>query len=237
MADAHAELELAQRYASGSLSATETAAFEEHLLGCDQCQAEVKLTVGVRRLARDLRDHAVASRASTKRFVAASALLAAGLTLVMLWPRDSGRLAALGRVAEPPSYVGMSVRDARLLGDSLFDAAMKAYVARRYADAAATLHTALVVGVDTIPATFFMASAELMAGHATEAADAFARVIKAGPAASAYLPEAHLYRARALLQMGRGDDALSELSAVDRDSDRGAAAAALADSVSRVLRR
>jgi TolA-binding protein len=237
MAEPHAQLELAQRYATGALGAADAAAFEEHLLTCEQCQAEVRLVAGVRRLARDVQHPAVGSRANSTRFVAAAALLAAVIALVMLWPRDSGQLATLGQVLEPPAYVGVSVRNARQVGDSLFDAAMTAYVARRYADAESGLRAALAAGTDTIPTTFFMASAGLMAGHAGEAADAFARVIAAGVPATAYLPEAHLFRARALLQLGRGDDALAELDAVSRDSDRRAAAAALADSVTRVLRR
>jgi tetratricopeptide (TPR) repeat protein len=170
--------------------------------------------------------------------IGVAVLLAAGFAAVALWPRGvDPNLAALGRVTDPPAYQGVSVRDARRLGDSLFANAMTAYVARRYDDAASGLRAALAAGVDTIPATFFMASAHLMGGHPREAAETYARLIAVGANASAYLPEAHYYRARALLQLGRGDDALKELSAVSRDSDRGAAAAALADSVTQVLRR
>jgi tetratricopeptide (TPR) repeat protein len=236
MAD-HYQLEVAQRYASGQLDAAEAAAFEDHMVSCDLCQNEVKLTAGVRRLAQDLRVSAAESRASSKRFVGAAMLLAAGLALVMLWPRGDDGLAALGRVEEPPAYLGMSVRDARGRADSLFDAGMNAYVARRYDDAVASLRAALVAGVDTIPARFFLASSELMSGRAREAAETYALVIAAGASAQAYLPEAHLFRARALLQLGRGDEALKDLAAVSRESDRGAAAAALADSVAKVLQR
>jgi tetratricopeptide (TPR) repeat protein len=237
MADTHAERELAQRYAANALNAAEAEAFEAHLLTCDECQEEVRLTVGVRRLARDLHEHAVTSRKSTTRFIGGLILLAAGFAIVMLIPRQSDPdLTALGRVSEPPAYAGVSVRSVKQRADSLFDIAMTAYVARRYDDAASGLRAALAAGVDSVPATFFMASANLMAGHAREAAAAYARVIAAGPLAAGYLAEAHYYRARALLQLGRRDDALKELAAVDRDSDRGAAAAALSDSITVLLR-
>ena len=37
-----------ERYVSGQLSDPETVAFEEHLLTCDSCQAELTLAIAVR---------------------------------------------------------------------------------------------------------------------------------------------------------------------------------------------
>jgi hypothetical protein len=237
MTDPHTELEVAQRYAAGLLDATDAATFEDHLLTCEQCQAEVRLTVGVRRLVRDT--PATSRSRGTRWIVGAAALLAAGIAAVVILPSGVDRkLADLGRVTAPPVYLGMSVRSSPQRGDSLFAAAMTAYTDRRYDVAVSGLRAALAAGVDSIPTIFFMASAELMAGHPSDAAAAYARVVAAGPAASAYLPEAHLYRARALLRLGRGTEALSELAAVSRvDAVNSARAAALADSVTQVMRR
>ncbi len=239
MADPHAELDLAQRYAAGTLSAAEAAAFEDHMVGCERCATEVRLTAGLRRVMRETPVALPASTARRVRWIAGAAmLLAASIATFMLMPgRRDTELRALGSFAEPPAFVGMSVRALPQHADSLFADAMAAYVARRYDAAAGGLRDALTAGVDSIPATFFMASAELMAGNPRVAEVAYARVIVAGEAAAGYLPEAHLFRARALLQLGRGAEALTDLAAVDRDSDRGAAAAALADSVARVIKR
>jgi tetratricopeptide (TPR) repeat protein len=233
MTDQHPQLEVAQQYAAGALDATASAAFEDHMIGCEICQAEVRLTVGVRRLARR------APASSRNRWVVgATALLAAVIALFMIIPGNvDPRLVDLGRVTEPPAYVGMSVRSLPQHRDSLFASAMNAYVARRYDEAASGLRAALAAGVDTVPATFFMASSELMAGRPSEAAANFSRVIAAGELAAGYLPEAHLFRARALLQLGRGKEALSDLEAVSRDDAHGAAAAALAASVAQVIGR
>jgi hypothetical protein len=75
-----------------------------------------------------------------------------------------------------------------------------------------------------------------MTGRAEAAAAAFARTIALGE--TPYLPEARYYRAKALLRLGRGREALAELEQV------GAAAAiigrdarVLADSIREALRR
>jgi predicted Zn-dependent protease len=182
---------------------------------------------------------APAAKSSRGQWVAVGAvLLAAGIVGLLVMPaRVDRRVAALGQVTEPPAYVGMSVRGLRGRADSLFDAAMTAYGAHRYDAAASGLRAALAAGVDSVPAEFFLASAELMDGHPQAAADTYARVIAVGSAAAGYLPEAHLYRGRALLQLGRTQDAVAELKAVDASDPASAKAAALLDSVTRVLKR
>src|ERR1051325_857920 len=52
MTDMHTELELAQRYAAGRLDAGTTATFEEHLVVCERCQDEVRLTARLRKVMR-----------------------------------------------------------------------------------------------------------------------------------------------------------------------------------------
>lgn len=237
MTDQHAELDLAQRYAANLLEPPAAASFEEHLLGCEQCQAEVRLIVGLRQTLRTT--PAIRQRRRGPWIIGASALLAAGIAAFLLLPsRVDPKLAALGKAQEPPMYIGMNVRSSLHRGDSLFGVAMAAYGSRHYDVAVTGLRAALAAGVDTIPTEFFLASAELMAGRPKDAAADYAHVIAAGSAATAYLGEAHLYRGRALLQLGRAADALAELAAVGTaDSMIAARALALADSVRTVMSR
>jgi tetratricopeptide (TPR) repeat protein len=237
MTDSHAELELAQQYTARLLDPAAAAAFEEHLLVCERCQTEVRLVVGLRQTLRAT--PATRQSRSVRWIVGVSALLAAGIAAFLIWPsRVDPKVAALGQVRESPMYIGMSVRSLPQRGDSLFDSAMAAYLTHRYDAAVFGLRAALAAGVDAVPAQFFLASAELMAGQPSEAASDYARVIAAGSAAAAYIPEARLYRARALLQLGRASDALSELHrAAGTDDVIAVRAAALADSVTRVMRR
>jgi tetratricopeptide (TPR) repeat protein len=231
------DAETAQSYAAGRLDAAVTSAVEEHLLICRRCQAEVGLAVGLREVSRTAATPPVFSRG--RLMAVLSLALAAGVVLVLLVPRGpDAKLAALGRVVEPPAYLGLGVRGVARAGDSAFAAAMDAYVARRYDGAASGLKAALAAGVDSITAEFFLASAELMRGRPREAADGYARVIAAGSFAAPYLPEAHAFRARALLQLGRPSEALAELEHVTGLGGLdGAAASALADSVREVQRR
>jgi TolA-binding protein len=232
---AHTELELAQRYAALTLNSAEIEAFEDHLVGCAECQAEVTLAVGMRQIAREPAPPAIPRR----WIIAGSALLAAaaiaGFAVLGALGRD---VEALGKVANPPSYIGVSVRAAPARGDSLFASAMDAYNARRYADAARGLEAAVSAGVDSIPTQFFLASAQLMSGKNRDAVTQYGHVIAAGPQAAPYLSEAHLFRARALLRLGRADEALADLQAVSEgDAEVYAIAKSLADSVHRVIRR
>jgi tetratricopeptide (TPR) repeat protein len=113
---------------------------------------------------------------------------------------------------------------------------MSAYVEGRYAHAASMLEAALSAGVDSLPAQFFHATSLLMLGHAGDAAAGYERVISQGD--SPYLPEAHYYRAKVLLQLGRPDDALADLDAARiLGGIVGGRADALADSVHRWLER
>lgn len=236
MTESHAELEVAQRYAANQLTPQEAAAFEEHLLTCERCQSEALLSVALRRVARDT---SATARRRMPWFATGAALLAAAVAAVLILPSGIERdLSDLGRLVNPPAYAGVSVRSSPARGDSLFASAMAAYNERRYDDAASGLRAALAAGTDSIPTMFFMASTDLMAGRPRGAAAAYGRVIAAGPAASPYLEEAHLYRAHALLQLGRATDAVADLEAVVRmDGPYRNAADALAARIAKVTRR
>lgn len=237
MSDAHAELEVAQRYAARQLNAIEAASFEDHMVGCERCQAEVLLASGLRRVMREA--PSALPRTRGRRIAVGSALLAAVITAIIVMPdRVNRELAALGQVGEPPAYIGVSVRSAAQRGDSLFAAAMQSYSARRYDKAAIGLRAALDAGADTVRATFFLGASQFMTGRAREAAESFARVIATGPMATGYLAEAHLFRARALLKLGEPAEALTELSAVGAaDRERRQEADSLSARIVEVMRR
>lgn len=236
MTESHAELEVAQRYAANLLTPDEAAAFEEHLLTCERCQAEALMSVALRRVARD---SSATARRRLPLFATGTLLLAAAIVAILIVPSGIDReLSDLGRVVNPPAYAGVSVRSSPELGDSLFASAMSAYNERRYGDAASGLRAALAAGTDSVSTTFFMASADLMSDRPRDAAAAFGRVIAAGLVASPYLEEAHLYRAHALLQLGRASEAQADLAAVVRmDGAHREAASALARRVTQVSAR
>jgi hypothetical protein len=232
----HAELDLAQRYATRTLEPATVEAFEDHLVGCAECQAEVTLAVGMRTVVRDQPPMPAIPRSwvmGGAGMLAAAATM--GFVVLNLLSKD---VEAFGAVATPPSYVGLAVRAAPAPGDSLFAAAMDSYNAGQYANAARGLEAALKAGVDSAPAEFFLASSQLMSGRNRDAVAHYGRVIAAGPSAGGYLGDAHLFRARALLRLGRADEALADLRAVDStDALIHGIASALADSIHRVIRR
>ena len=216
---------LAGRYVAGKLTdPREQDLFEAHLLTCEQCQQEVTLGLAVR-------EEFKASVTPPRRRwiwggVGAVAAVVAG---VLLWFRPSPAIRALGGIAEPPVYLGVSVRTEANSGDSLFAAAMDAYTARDYDRAAAGLSRAVAAGADSAASLFFLGACELVREHPQAARDALRRVIQHGN--SPYLPEAHFYLAKSLLKIGDSAEALRELAAVSPATTLGPAARVLADSV------
>lgn len=229
-----AEHGLVERYVAGRLGpGAEREAFEAHLLTCDACREEVRLALIVR---AELAP--TTSRRSRRGWLLGVGLAAAaGLaTLVVLRGNGTDRVRPLGAVRQPPIYLGVPIRGTSTPADSLFDAAMQAYAEGDYATSAAGLDRALANGADSTPALFFLGASRLLTGQQAAAEDAFRRVVALGD--TPYLPEAHYYLAKAFLQQGERDAALRELrSAATGDSAVAASAAALSDSLSRLLTR
>jgi hypothetical protein len=108
---------------------------------------------------------------------------------------------------------------------------MAVFTAGRYREAARLLGA--VAPEDRTPAlSFYLGVATLLGGDPAGAVAVFGQV----PAESPYAPEAHFYSAKAWLQSGRGDSALTQLAAVPASTRIAAHAAALADSVREVVR-
>jgi tetratricopeptide (TPR) repeat protein len=229
-----AEQAVVERYLAGQLSADEAAGFEEHYLTCADCQEALRMGA----LVRTALPGAVRAARSRRRWLLLGPPgLAAALAVVLLRGSSAGPLNGLGGVAQAPIYLGVPVRNEEpTQPDSLFARAMDAYLAEQYEDAAAGLRAALEAGVAPAPAEFFLGASLLITGSSRAAAEAFARVIALGD--TPYQAEAQYYRAKALLRLGRGADALALLHQPGVEASPIAPAArALADSIRRVLPR
>lgn len=231
-----------ERYVADKLSESETVAFEEHMLLCDRCQRELTLAMAVREALSETDDSAYTTRPWAGRrnrigvgmALAAAAAIAA--LLVLPTDRVSGPIAELGRVTQPPIYLGVPVRQAPARPDSVFGAAMSAYGAGNYSDAVDGLESAIAAGVDLAPAQFFRGASLLMLDDPEGAATAFEVVIASVD--SLYAAEAHYYLAKALLRQGKTDRALAELRAVnDAVGEISVQARALADSVEAITEK
>lgn len=197
---------------------------ERHLAMCAQCREEIVETGEI--LGRP-------GRPRWFRLTIGSALAtAAAITAVLLLRPDRvpDPLAELGRVTQAPVYLGVAVRQVRPGADSVYHEAMSEYVAREFGTAVVLLDEALRAGADSAPTQFFRGASLQMLDRPEEAAAAFRDVIRQG--GTPYLPEARYYLAKALLQLGRADEARSELREIaDGTSEMAGRARALADSV------
>jgi hypothetical protein len=227
-----ADGERVHRYVAGTLELDAVAEFETHLLGCAECQAAVREGVAVAAALRRISAPVVDTvRVSRRRRWWAVPLAAAAAGVLWLVVGREGPLARLGRVSEAPAFAGVPVRgDADSLS-RLADSGMTVYGAGRYREAARLLGA--VAAEDRTPAlSFYLGVATLLSGNPAGAVAQFRQV----PDGSPYVAEAHFYSAKAWLQASRGDSALVHLAAVPADARIAAHAAALADSVRRVLR-
>ncbi|MFH1765230.1 MAG: hypothetical protein ABIF09_13660 [Gemmatimonadota bacterium] len=235
-----------ERYVAGILPESELEGFEIHLLTCQLCQDEVFQAVAIREGLRELEasssapDSAVGEAPAPIRFrfggvpakvwipLAAAAAL---VGIVVFGPEQvPSALSELGQVTQPPVYLGVSVRREPASAESLFAAAMLRYIADDFKGAAGGLEEALEAGADPVPAQFFLGSSLLMLDRPREADEAFGFAIQAGE--SPYLPEAHYYRAKALLRLGKVGPALADLrAAADFPGEMSRPAQALADSI------
>lgn len=226
-----------ERYVAGTLAESETAALEEHLLTCERCQTEIRLAVAIREALPEVKE----SQPWRLRWLGTSLITvaaAAALAGVLLISRDRvpDELTDLGRVTQPPVYLGVAVRQEPSQADSLFSEAMAAYMTGEFAAAAVGLSQALAAGADTVPVEFFAGASLLMTDRPADAVAAFRNVIGSGD--TPYLAEARYYLAKALLRLGRADEALRELRlAADGTAEIGHEARALADSVAAVVRQ
>jgi hypothetical protein len=232
-----AERALIERYVSGRLEQPEADALEEHYLVCARCREDVRVAIAVRgTLPGVLAEVGRARRRFVPVGIGVGAAAAGIAVILLLRPGPRGDLAPLGAVREPPIYLGIQVRATPARADSLFEAAMTDYAARRYDAAADGLRAALAAGVDSVPAQFFLAASLLMEDRPREAAAAFRSAIALGD--SPYLGESRFYLAKALLRLGKGEEAVTQLQlAGAAGGEVGRHATTLMDTVEVMLRR
>jgi len=232
---------LAARFVAGTLTGAASERFDAHLLECPQCQAEVALAMRVRAVGRSaLQDGALPSGVAPprfRRFALPLVTVAAAVALFAIAPLrgDRAALRAFGAVPAAPVYLGVAVRadgsPSNVAFDSAFDAAMAQYANASWRDALGSLDAlaARPDAGDVLPTLhFFAGAAALMLDDAKRAETEFAILLAL--AESPYHAEARYYRAKALLRLGRGNDAARELRAV-HDVELAPRAAALADSI------
>jgi hypothetical protein len=230
---------LAAGFVAGTLGTAERERFEDHLIECPQCQAEVALGLRIRAVGEpSLRAAPLAvPQPGTRRWMLPLVgVAAAAVIIAVLPPRgDRAALTALGGVPVAPVYLGVSVRAASDAAESTFDAsfddAMAAYQRAEWRvafDALSALSQRSDAREASVMVHFFAGAAALMLDDAARADAEFATLLAL--ADSPYHAEARYYRAKALLRLGRGREATRELRAV-RDAELAPRAAALADSI------
>lgn len=227
---------VAERYLAGRLSASDAEEFEAHYLTCGRCQDEVRLGAMLR---EGLEGGEEGRRPRRLRFftIGLAAVLAVGIGLsIVLLQRPAPEVQRLGMVEQPPIYLGVAVRGGSTEADSLFDAAMRHYIAEDFTAAASGLRAALDAGFDPAPARFFLGSSLLVTGQVRPAAAEYRAVIAAGE--SPYQAEARYYLAKSLLQRGDVDGARAQLRLLEESlEDVGAAARDLLRALEEVERR
>ncbi|MGH7613709.1 MAG: tetratricopeptide repeat protein [Gemmatimonadales bacterium] len=217
------------RYVAGTLELDAVAEFETHLLGCAVCQRAVRGGATVRAALRGA-EAGRGGRQSRARLLWWSIPLAAAAGAAWLVIGRESPLARLGRIAQAPTFAGVTVRSDVDSLSLLTDRGIAAYQRGRYRDAARLLG-AVPEQERTAGLRFYLGLASLLAGSPQNAARQLAAVSVDSP----YAAEAHLYRAKAWLRLGQADSALVELAAVPAGTSVAAHASALADSV-KVLR-
>ena len=192
-------------YVAGTLDEPTAAEFEDHFLTCARCQASVRAGMVVRQGIPQQK-----SQHRTRLWLAAGSLAAAAFAGVLFWQSaDSSRLRGLGVVDVAPIYLGAPVRAYETNEFALFDSAMAQYAAARYPEAAALLQRLRTAGKQDASLDFFLGASQLLAGSPAQAERAFTAVIDRGD--NLYVAEAHFYRAKARLQLGKRSGALEDL--------------------------
>lgn len=211
-------------YVAGRLDATEEERFEDHLVECESCQAEVRAGLQAREAFTASPAEAASSAAADptagpdstaraaahRRWVWVPLAAAAVLAALFLVSRTGPEVTDLGEIESPPLYYGVAVRNAP--GDSLIAEGMQAYSAGRYDRAADLLARGFSVSGDSIPAVFFLGIVDLLQDRPESAMTRLQGVRDLG--ASPYRSEARFYLARALLALDRPREARGELEAV-----------------------
>jgi tetratricopeptide (TPR) repeat protein len=222
------------KYLLGERDEAETEALEEHYFECDDCYGVIKNAKALRselatdRWAIDARSSSAYSRPSWAWVPAAAAVavLLVG-TGVALWlqyherpPDLQPRIAELTAIEAPP-YSPKRLRSSGDGAERAFREAMVLYQESDFTGAIPGLEAAARLDSQSARSVFYLGACYLLVGQPEPAAESFARVVALGE--SPYLERARLYRAKALLRIGRFTAAADELREVVRINEELAA--------------
>lgn len=210
-------VELMERYLQEELPAGEVEAFENHVLECDDCAAELEtlaaLRIALANRREAIEDHGEPEQSFSGRIwmaLAAALLLAVGLVLV-LQPWSQSDLASLASI-EPPAY-----RESRLRGpvddaDQRFRAGMERYQQADYRGAVSDLEAALTLDPSRVDIAFYLGATHLLIGDVQDSLENLERVI--APGDTPFLEEALYLRAQAHLLAGDAAAAEGDLRSI-----------------------
>ncbi len=221
--------EVVEKYLAGRLDRAEREEFEAHYLSCAKCQEELELVRAIQEKLWEkgeelIEETAQPSRTLRVRKAWAFAAAAAGLLMIIgaaVWWQAKGpgrppagpqappsSWIALARF-EPPLFIPPALRDEEDEASQLFRSGMAYYQAGRYGETIPYLRAAARLDPNGAGIRFFLGICLLLTGETAEGIEKLGATISLGD--SAYLEEAHFYRAKALLAQMDVDGAKSEL--------------------------
>jgi tetratricopeptide (TPR) repeat protein len=221
--------DLIEKYLTGKLSPAHQNEFEAHCFGCPRCLQELQFVRMLQAKLWEKGESALfAERASVSpgRRRGALAWVGAAVALLVvgavLWRQfgasgnrsagEGGDRRSLGALArfEPPPYLPLAMRGVVDEAAERFRAGMGHYLDGRYGEAIPELRAAAAIAPQRAGTRFFLGICLLLAGKTDEGIEELGRTVSLGE--SAYLEEAHFYRAKAFLAKGDAGAARSELA-------------------------
>jgi len=234
--------EIIEKYLTGRLGAAEREDFEAHGFDCPGCREKLETARIVQEKLWEkggsiISERRAGVRAGSRRWASASVAAAAVLIVVgaLFWlqlgnsgNRPAGEKSGLARF-DPPLYLPLTPRGAADEATERFRLGMGYYQDGRYGEAIPDLRAAAAINPRRAGIRFFLGICLLLTGQTDEGAEELRQSILLGE--SAYLEEAHFYRAKAFLAKGEAAGAKEDLAWVLERGGR------LKDEAARILAR
>ena len=228
------EQEVIERYLAEKLSEQESAAFEEHFLGCKQCFEELRLhhAAAAEMRLRPLRTRQMPltkwNQAWLKGLAVAAVLVLAFVSVMFLRrghspePQQSSVVPPdlheelfkeLAAINVPPLYVPSTIRGSKSdRALEKFRHGMENYQKGNYLEAVGVLQEASELDPSHMPSRFYLGISLLMANQTDEAIGQLSKLVE--PGSNPYSEEVHWYLAKAYFKKREVSPARKELEAV-----------------------
>ncbi len=214
--------EYISRYLLGELDEQEIRELEEHYFSCDDCFEALKDALALRSVLQgEHREQEVRRTPIPSTWawggLAAAVILLVGISVILLPAlqrqpeRDMTEMSQLAATEAPP-YEARRLRGAASEADKLFREAMVLYQEGDYAGAIPGLEAAASSDPESTKALFFLGACYLLTERPALAMESFDRVVAHGD--TPYLERTRFYRTKALLRLGRLEEAREELERV-----------------------